>query len=260
MIPKKQSTTQDQWLNTLKNIQEIISEKHIDSLVNKTIKEIKRIVQGKRVACCWSGGKDSLALQKICDLVGIKRSVLVVSNLEYPSFIKWVSINKPENLEIINTGQDLKWLAKNENMLFPQESKTAGKWFQIVQHKGQEIYFKDNNLDILLLGRRRADGNYTGKAGQNIYTNRKGITRYSPLRDWTHEEILRLLSCYKISLPPIYFCHNGFKVGTGAWPARQWTSSINGGYKEVYDIDKKIVFSAAEYLKSARDFINKGGF
>ena len=31
------------------------------------------------------------------------------------------------------------------------------EWFHIVQHRGQAKYYKENNLDMLLLGRRRAD-------------------------------------------------------------------------------------------------------
>ena len=43
-------------------------------------------------------------------------------------------------------------------------------------------YYKEHQLEILLLGRRKADGNYVGK--DNIYTNSSGITRYSPLAEW----------------------------------------------------------------------------
>ena len=108
---------------------------------------------------------------------------------------------------------------------------------------------------MLLLGRRKADGNYVGKS-DNIYTNAQGITRYSPLSEWTHEQILAYIHYYKLSLPPIYEWKNGYLCGTHPWPARQWTGSIENAWKEVYEIDSSIVFHAAEYFESAKAFLN----
>ena len=104
-------------------------------------------------------------------------------------------------LEIINTGQDMEWLKKHPDMLFPDKSNKAAQWFHIVQHRGQARYYKEHQLEILLLGRRKADGNYVGK--DNIYTNSAGITRYSPLAEWRHEDILAYIHYYDVKLPPI---------------------------------------------------------
>lgn len=115
--------------------------------------------------------------------------------------MQWIEENKPQSCEIINVGLDLDWLAKHEKMLFPQDSSIAGHWFSIVQHKAQREYFLRNELDMILLGRRRADGNYTGKGG-NIYTDSKGVTRFSPIADWTHEQVLAFIYYNEIPLPP----------------------------------------------------------
>lgn len=171
-----------------------------------------------------------------------------------PGFLKWVDRYKPKELEIINTGQDLEWLSKHLNMLFPQDSATAAKWFSIVQHRAQAKYYKAHELDLLLLGRRRADGNYCGR-GSNIYTDGKGITRYSPLAAWSHEEILAYIHYHKLAIPPIYGWKNGFLCGTHPWPARQWTGSIENGWEEVYEIDQDIVKKAAEFIESAAEFL-----
>ena len=74
----------------------------------------------------------------------------------------------------------MEWLKKHPDMLFPDKSNKAAQWFHIVQHRGQARYYKEHQLEILLLGRRKADGNYVGK--DNIYTNSAGITRYSLLQ------------------------------------------------------------------------------
>ena len=39
--------------------------------------------------------------------------------------------------------------------------------------------------------------------------------------------------------------------------ARQWTGSIENGWREVYDIDPSIVRAAAERIDSARTFLKE---
>ncbi len=107
---------------------------------------------------------------------------------------------------------------------------------------------------MLLLGRRRADGNYVGR-GDNIYTNGQGVTRYSPMSDWTHEKVLAYIHYYNLEMPPIYEWKNGYLCGTHPWPARQWTGSVENAWAEIYEIDSAIVTEAAEHIQSAKDFL-----
>ena len=111
-----------------------------------------------------------------------------------------------------------------------------------------------HELDVIILGRRRADGNYVGR-NSNIYTDGKGVTRFSPLAAWKHEHILAYIHYHQLPLPPIYGWKNGYLCGTHPWPARQWTGSIENGWHEVYDIDPGIVLAAAEKIDSARAFL-----
>ncbi len=110
-----------------------------------------------------------------------------------------------------------------------------------------------DQLEILLLGRRKADGNYVGK--DNIYTNSAGITRYSPLAEWRHEDILAYIHYYDVKLPPIYDWEKGYLCGTHPWPARQYMETEQQGWKEVYDIDKTIVENAVQHFDGAREFL-----
>ncbi len=255
-LGKKQRVKNEQWLEIIDNIESIISKEILEQKVEQTVQDIKVKTTGKKVAFAWSAGKDSLVLEKICYMAGIDNCVLVISNLEYLAFLEWVEQHKPLKLEIINTGQDIEWLANHQQMLFPQNSSIASQWFRIVQHRGQAKYYKENQLDILLLGRRKADGNYVGK-GNNIYTDGKGITRYSPLADWSHEEILAFIRYYNIELPPIYDWYNGYLCGTHPWAARQWTGSVENGWKEIYEIEPDIVENAAKKIESAKIFLSK---
>ena len=191
-------------------------------------------------------------------MAGVTDSMIGVCNLEYPAFMAWVEANKPEGCAIINTGQDLEWLSKHPEMLFPQDSKTAAQWFSIVQHRAQRLYFKAHKLDSIILGRRRADGNYVGRKS-NIYTDVKGITRFSPLSDWSHEHILAFIHYHQLPLPPIYGWANGYLCGTHPWPARQWTGGEENGWREVYNIDKSVVITAADYLPGACAYLEVAG-
>lgn len=255
MLGRKQSVRNNEdWKEALLHIEDTVSKKELDSLVKKTVKDIKEKCKGKKAAYAWSAGKDSLVLGEICEKAGIDQSVLVRCNLEYPAFIDWIEQNKPSGLEIVNTGQDIEWLKKHPDMLFPDKSNKAAQWFHIVQHRGQERYYKEHQLDMLLLGRRKADGNYVGKG--NIYTNSDGITRYSPLAEWRHEDIFAYIHYYDVKLPPIYDWEKGYLCGTHPWPARQYMKNEQQGWQEVYDIDKTVVENAAQHLEGARRFLD----
>lgn len=255
MLGRKQKIANSDWVEAIAHIEDAVPLAVLDNKIRETISDIRKKTSGKKVAYAWSGGKDSLVLGSLCEQAGISDCVLITSKMEYTAFLEWVQGNKPPGLEIVNTGQDLKWLQNHQEMLFPQDSATAAKWFHIVQHRGQEKYYKEHGLDMLLLGRRKADGNYVGP-GTNLYTNRQGITRFSPLADWSHEEILAYIHFFHISTPPIYGWRNGYLCGTHPWPARQWTGSIENGWNEVYEIEPAIVEEAAQYIESARIFLD----
>jgi len=254
-LGRKQTEDNSYWVDLWHSIEHIVPRDHIQKLVEQTVAEIRSVTGSRRVAFGWSGGKDSQALRGVCELAGIHDCLMGMSNLEYPEFLAWVTDHMPWELEVINTGQDIHWLAENQEMLFPQESRTAGRWFKIIQHTAQERYYRKHDLDLIVLGRRRQDGNFTGRDGSNIYTNRQGITRYSPIRDWTHEEVMAFCRYFGYDLPPIYSWPNGWVVGTGSWPARQWTGSVEQGWKEVYLIDRRIVTWAAGYIPSAASWL-----
>lgn len=211
MLGRKQHIDNQDWLNALKGIEQSCSRSHIEELARRTISDIRQRCSGKRVAYSWSGGKDSLVLGHLCERAGVKQCFIVISDLEYPAFLQWVTDHMPDELEVVNTGQNLRWLSKHTDMLFPQDSATAAKWFSIVQHRGQAKYYKEHHLDMIILGRRKADGNFCGRGGANIYTNAQGVTRYSPISAWTHEEVLAYIHYNNIPAPPHF---TGGRTGT----------------------------------------------
>lgn len=253
MFGKKQSISNSDWLKAMETIEQTIQREEIKRLVSRTVKDIRKHVKGISAAYAWSGGKDSIVLDYICREAGLSSSMIGVCNLEYPSFSAWIEQNKPDGCEIINTGQDLQWLAMHQEMIFPEKSDIAARWFAIVQHSAQRKYVKAHDVDILLLGRRRTDGNFVGR-GTNIYTS-KGVTRYSPLADWRHEDVLACIHYFDLPMPPIYDWYNGYKCGTHPWPARQWTNG--NGWAEVYAIDSDIIKKAAAYIPAAAEYLQE---
>jgi 3'-phosphoadenosine 5'-phosphosulfate sulfotransferase (PAPS reductase)/FAD synthetase len=254
MLGKTQSTKNEDWAGAIKTIETLVSKEKLDALTERTVWDIKKTVGSKRVAFSWSGGKDSIVLERLCYLAGIKRSVLVITNLEYPAFLRWLEHYSPPCTEIICTGQDLHWLKEHEYMLFPQNSRIAARWFQIVQHRGQNQFFNIHKLDFMLLGRRKIDGNYVGKG--NIYKTKSGVVRYSPMADWTHEHILAFIHYYNLPWAPFYAWKNGFVCSTHPWAARQYTDN---GWEDIYAIDSSIVMEAACCIKSAEQYITRKG-
>ena len=253
-LGRKQSISNEAWLEAVATIESAVPRRELDDLVAVTIEDIRATVGQKKAAYAWSAGKDSVVLGKLCEAAGVTDSMIGVCDLEYPAFMAWVNEHKPAGCEVINTHQDLDWLARHPDMLFPKDSAKAGRWFSIVQHRAQAEFFKAHNLDIVILGRRRADGNFVGR-GTNIYTDGKGVTRFSPLAAWGHEHVLAYIHYHQLPLPPIYGWKNGYLCGTHPWPARQWTGGIKNGWREVYEIDPTIVTAAAEKLASARAFL-----
>lgn len=203
-----------------------------------------------RIAFAWSGGKDSLALELVCRAAGIGPCCFgMTQGPEYPAFLAWVTDHMPPELEVIKNDWDLAWLKDNPAMLFPRTAAVAGRWFAGIQHAAQERYFDKRKLRCLLLGRRWADGNYTGRGrGQWLY-EAGGVVRASPLADWSHQAVFAAIR-YGLrwtlrDLPPFYRWPRGWRCGTHAWPARQWCMSVNHGWAEVFAIDSSIVRQAA---------------
>lgn len=254
-LARKKNIDNAEWIETFRNIESIVTEKEVAELEEAAVRAITQKTKGKTVAYAWSGGKDSIALNRLCEKAGIGPCVFAHTDLEYPAFLDWCLKNKPDACEVINVGLDLKWLADNPVMLFPHDRRIIYRWFQIVQQKAIRQYFRANNLDMIVVGHRTADGNFVGK--DKICRNNAGVVRYSPIADWTHEQLLAYIHYRNLPMPPIYGWKDGFKCGTHPWPARQFTDSIKNGFRDVYEIDPEIVKQAAEFIPAARHFLEE---
>lgn len=253
-LGRKKNIDNAAWVTAFESIESAVTKKEIQQLEKDTVQQIRDVTKDKKVAYAWSGGKDSIALRLLCEKAGIKACMFAHTDLEYPEFLKWCLANKPDDCEVIDVGLDLAWLEKHPDMLFPRDCRTAYRWFQLVQQTAIRRYFREHELDMIVVGHRTADGNYVGK-GTNISRNGAGIVRYSPMAAWTHEQLLGYIHYKGLPMPPIYAWPDGFRCGTHPWPARQHTASIEDGFNAVYSIAPDVVQSAAEVIPEARHFL-----
>ena len=95
VLGKKQRVKNSDWIEAFTEIEQVVSRKELDKLVDKIVEEVKKKTKGKNAAYAWSGGKDSLVLGEICRMAGIAPCVLAICDLEYKAFIEWVDAHKP---------------------------------------------------------------------------------------------------------------------------------------------------------------------
>jgi len=255
-VRKKQGASQEEWLGAVALIKAGHRPPALDEKVALAVGRIRQWCCGKNAAVSWSGGKDSLVTGHLAETAGVARKFIVLSDLEYRPFVDWLADNTPDGLRVERTHQDLEWLRDHPTMLFPTDAATSGRWFSAVQHRGQRRFFKDYDMDVLLLGRRWAEGNFTGKRpGEMIYENRQGVVRASPVADWTHEEVLAyLIHDMAAPVPPFYYWPRGFRVGTGPWAKRRPGDgqTRDDMWEEIKQIDPEILESAGRYFPEAR--------
>lgn len=254
ILKSKYHNTQEDWLNVYNNISSYISKEEIETKISEAMENIKKIIKGKKVAYAWSGGKDSLALQVIMEKIGINKGIAAISeNLEYPSFLKFFNEYLPKGIEVKKISIDMNYLKEHPELIFPVGSINSDKWDKMIHLKAQNNYVKENNIDILIMGRRKQDGNFVGK--NNIYSRKDGVTIYSPLADWKHEDILAILYYYGLKLPDIYFMKNGFNLGTHNVFSRM--GDKKECLEEIYKHDKTILEKLSLHFDFLKEFLNE---
>lgn len=257
---RKQSMTHAEFVAIRDAATLIVPRPVYTALLADTLAEIARVTAGRRVGYAWSGGKDSQALEVVMTAAGFTDCCFGMTNLEYQAFLVWVTDHMPAGLQVYNNGWDVNWLARHEPWMFPTTAAIAGHWFSGVQHRAQRLFIGDRGLDLLITGRRRADGNYTpGEDG--VYRGPDGALRYAPLRAWSHADVFACLEYAGVTAAaPFYRWPRGYRVGTHSWPARQWCRDAAQGFAEVWSIEPDRVREAAAggVLGAARWMLEQG--
>lgn len=257
VLGRKRNNKNETFEYVYQNIELFVSKEHIAKVQAEIVSEIMREVKGKRIAIAYSGGKDSVVLNHMYNLAGYKNGIMGMTiGLEFTGYKEWVKENLPSGIEIIYSLQDLKWLVKNQSWaLFPDNASKAER-LRILEHRNaEEQYCRENDIEIMLYGRRIIDGNVCGKGEGKIYRVR-GRLQYNPLKFWSHEEVLGYLRYMNLSLPPYYSFPNGWIEGYGSWNNTVVRQSISEAWDFIFTIEPEIVIKAAEYIKSAQDYLS----
>src|SRR3954466_8504926 len=91
----------------------LVGSRRLSSLTSQTLREIRNRCKHRPAAYAWSGGKDSLVLEHLCRRAGVAHGVMVITDLEYPAFLRWVTDAMPPGLTVIRRPLDLRWLSQN---------------------------------------------------------------------------------------------------------------------------------------------------
>lgn len=249
VLKKKHSNSQKEWLEVWNNYQDYRTKDEVESLIQKTVSEIKSICKNKRPAYAWSGGKDSIALQIVCEDAGIRKGFCCYNDLYFSRSIEFFKNNHPDGIELFNSGEDIAWLSKHPDMLFP---KVVHKWSERTHLRYQPIYCKKENIDILMMGKRRQDMNFVSN---NIVNKSKdGVNIYCPIRNWTHEDVICAIRYRNKQLSPVYFTEDGFHYGDTKFAIMnpQKGETLKDAWIRIYKIEpKKLIDSAKAGLPQA---------
>lgn len=246
-LGRKQSSKNADWLEVYRNIERYVSLEEVLEAEERTLAEMTRILSGyKRPIYAYSAGKDSIVLAELCRKAGVDVGVMSITSLEYPEYQKWIDEHAPKGVEMVNTGQDLEWLSRNLHWFLPLKDDPDRQ--SPVNIRIQHNFYDSHGADIILLGRRKADGNYVGRNGSNIYTDGSGRTKYNPIADWEHELLLGYIHYKKLPLPPIYDWADGFVQGTHPWFYREVHTDRRTVLQEINEIDSTLLAEAVKVV------------
>lgn len=234
VLKSKKRNTQEDWLTAYRYAQLERDVERSERLIEKALARIPK--EGKKFYG-WSGGKDALAMQVVCERAGIHDCVLgsIGERWEYPAFWSYLMQNKPPECQVKAYDLTVEFMNEHENMVFPTSSKDSYRWFPITYQRTWNGYKEEVQADYILLGHRKLDGNNLSSKNGKIY----------PIFDFTHEDIFCIIACNDLDLAPSYFYPRGFYQGTRAWVMRSGKNAVD----EIYDIDPNILVENRDVRK-----------
>jgi 3'-phosphoadenosine 5'-phosphosulfate sulfotransferase (PAPS reductase)/FAD synthetase len=264
-LKNKANYTDAEVARVFANIRDHVTAAEVEQAVDTAVREVHTMIGRTRLDRAvygWSGGKDSIALQVVMEAAGIQRAILgTISGLEFDAYLRWCEQHAPEGLHVYdNTDLDCRWLTQpgHRKYLFPKTSRLGYFWTMAGTRRAQNLYQAQYQPVIQVYGRRWADGNQIGADGRS-YARATGILSYSPIRSWSHELVLAVISYYNRPLPPVYRWPHGWTAGTGSWPGRR-VGTDDQAWAETWLIEADRVREAADAgLTPAAEWMERNG-
>ena len=245
VLGPKIKTSFDDFYNVWKHIEDYVSYDEIAAKVDEAVAYCKRF-SNLRCGYGWSAGKDSIALQVIMEKAGVYRSVMCTCPEESPIFMQWVLENKPTECFIHSDKTITKeFLLKHQDRFWQQSN--ASWWYKFVPWNGLRELQRRYDLDVLFLGRRTNDNNYSKKAFRSKLVD---CMQVSPMIDWRHEDVLACVHYFKNdNLPPLY------SIPCIGMPEPIFWFERKGRWPEVAKLHPELIPGLAKYFPEARKYL-----
>lgn len=204
-----------------------VSKTEIEALTIEAVERIKTVAKNyKNIFCGWTGGKDSLVIADLLDKGNVPYTPInFITSYEFQSFMDFIDQIKPNNLKThYADAYYLPHLNVDGGLLFLKRPKSLGEWIKkklVIQRRTLGYY----ECDLFVTGRRIEDKNFCGRKEDNYLAPAKTYPTFSPIAEWTNEQILAYMKYNELPLAPLYYYKNGFSNGTGGWPK---VTAING--------------------------------
>lgn len=266
MLGKKHTSKQEDWIKAWNSCTDMYSKEYIDNITDKAIGRLEEAIKTydidiNRLGYGWSGGKDSLVVGDILRKSKYKyKGFCTLYPLYFKSFEKYCLKNKPSDVEIFyNNRYDFEFMNNNEKFLFNRKEKFY-EWSQLSRPIENKFY-KNNNLDLVIFGRRILDGNSIRLTNNLPIQITKDKKIFNIIYDWSHEELLAYIKYNNIELPQFYLEREGFKYGTHFWFERDSLGSLKDNMDEIFKIDKETVINAAIHnMLVAKEYLEGIGY
>lgn len=245
----KQKWTDAQWRRAFAESSSIVSISRLNKIAHEAkISIISNYIEGQTVIG-WSGGKDSLVIQHLCDscLKNPEYLMCTVEN-QFIEFVEWKKLNSPKILFTVHYGKmSAKYLNEHEDFLFPE---TMDRILRFNTKGAVYKWMLNRNYTKIVTGKRTDDGNNCGSFNANgcKSTTSQGIDTLNIISDWTIYELFAYMRYFNIELPPQYYYPNGFKMGSNEWTK---TRRIDHSYRKTFDFIAK--YAINDIIKGADD-------
>lgn len=237
------------WDAVWSTVEEKVPRRYAELLVEQAAEWIAGLCANRSACYAWSGGKDSQALRVVCEAAGIPDCVCCVTRLEYPQCERWLRQHAPAGVTFWNSEIDAAYVAARPGWLFPKAGTPyPSAWMARHQWRGERIYQRQG-YDVMLIGRRRADGNYAPKSG---WSTLKGVgIRGNPIAAWSNAETLAVIKhLSEDGLPPVYSWPLGWFYGLSAWARREYNDEEEG-WRDLWRDAPELLRDAAETFPGA---------
>lgn len=258
ILKAKHFNSEEAWQYVWNNYTEFRTRDETENLIQKTVTEVKKVCAGHKPAYAWSGGKDSIALQIVCEDAGINNGFCAYNQLFFSESIRFFFENKPKGIIMIDTGEDYEWLAKHPSFLFPPSS--SNNWSNKTHLKCQRDYMKAYGADLILMGKRTQDGNWVPKQSL-INVGANGVPVYCPIREWSHEDVICAIRYRGKNISSFYFREGGgFHYGDTkfALMSPMKGETVYDAWNRIYKLEpEKVIRSAEAGIPTAIEYMRR---